>query len=235
MLTPANVTKRWPANQGLYYLDWLMDHKGEFTLLVHKKLGAAVAEQIEWSSPRLLCIAGDFTKFDGYAVQQINRNIELLRYRRYGQSLLLLELVNATSAKPVAIISPTLVDGNKMRPQYKGFAELLPLCSVELKDLWEALRAFLLALGDDVQEKHLRYYVAFRRLKNFACVEAHPQSGELLVYTKTELTTISLQEGFTRDVTSIGHYGTGDLEIRIKTADELDRAKVLLIEAYRGN
>jgi RecB family endonuclease NucS len=26
-------------NQGLYYLDWLMDHKGEFTLLVQTKLG----------------------------------------------------------------------------------------------------------------------------------------------------------------------------------------------------
>jgi hypothetical protein len=28
----------------------------------------------------------------------------------------------------------------------------------------------LLAPGDDVQEKHLKLYAAFRRLKNFACV-----------------------------------------------------------------
>jgi hypothetical protein len=54
-------------NQGLYYLDWLMDHKAEFTLLVMKRLGAAIADQIEWSSPRLLCIASDFTKFDEHA------------------------------------------------------------------------------------------------------------------------------------------------------------------------
>src|SRR3954453_878188 len=44
-------------NQGLYYLDWLMDHKGEFTLIVMKRLGAAAAEDIEFGSPRLLCIA----------------------------------------------------------------------------------------------------------------------------------------------------------------------------------
>ena len=31
-------------NQGLYYLDWLLDHKGEFTLLVQKSLGPAAAE-----------------------------------------------------------------------------------------------------------------------------------------------------------------------------------------------
>jgi RecB family endonuclease NucS len=51
-------------NQGLYYLDWLMDHKGEFTLLVQAKLGKELADGIEWDNPRLLCVAGDFTKYD---------------------------------------------------------------------------------------------------------------------------------------------------------------------------
>lgn len=64
-------------NQGLFYLDWLLDHKGEYTLLVLDRLGKEVSDSIEWSSPRLLCIAGDFTKYDQHAVQQINRNIEL--------------------------------------------------------------------------------------------------------------------------------------------------------------
>lgn len=222
-------------NQGLYYLDWLMDHKGEFTLLTIKTLGSAIADKIEWSSPRLLCIAGDFTKFDEHAVQQINRNIELLRYRRYAQSLLLLELVNASSAEPIAVVPSALDDGTKLKPQYKGFTDLLPQCFTNLRDLWEALRAFLLALGDDVQEKQLKYYVAFRRLKNFACVEVHPQSGELLIYTKVDPATISLEEGFTRDVTRIGHYGTGDLEMKVKETADLERAKVLLMEAYQGN
>ena len=45
-------------NQGLYYLDWLLDHKGEYELLVLKRLGKEYAERIDWTSPRLLCIAG---------------------------------------------------------------------------------------------------------------------------------------------------------------------------------
>ena len=36
------------------------------------------------------------TRYDKYAVQQITRNIELLRYRRYGGDLLLLELVRCS-------------------------------------------------------------------------------------------------------------------------------------------
>ena len=81
-------------NQGLFYLDWLLDHQGEFELLVLHKYGPDAADAIDWSAPRLLCIAGGFTKYDEYAVQQINRNIELIRYRRFGADLLMLELVN---------------------------------------------------------------------------------------------------------------------------------------------
>ena len=50
------------VSQGLYYLDWLLDHKAEFKLLVMEKLGAEAANSISWPSPRLLCIAGGFTK-----------------------------------------------------------------------------------------------------------------------------------------------------------------------------
>src|SRR5208283_804935 len=85
-------------NQGLFYLDWLMDHRGEFKLLVLDTFGKAVADAIDWSSPRLICIAADFNRFDEHAVQQINRNIELIRYRRFGKDLILLELANAVSA-----------------------------------------------------------------------------------------------------------------------------------------
>ena len=58
------------------------------------------ADEIDWSGTRLLCIAADFTRYDEHAVQQINRNTELLRYRRFGDDLLLLELINAVTAKP---------------------------------------------------------------------------------------------------------------------------------------
>ncbi|MDQ7862738.1 hypothetical protein RCO48_22060 [Peribacillus frigoritolerans] len=60
-------------NQGLFYLNWLLDHKAEFELMVMRKYGQTVSDAIDWSSPRLLCIAGGFTKYDEHAVEQINR------------------------------------------------------------------------------------------------------------------------------------------------------------------
>jgi predicted transport protein len=220
-------------NQGLYYLDWLMDHKAEFTLLVMDKLGKEEASHIEWSTPRLLCIAGDFTKYDEHAVQQINRNIELIRYRRYGDELLLFELVNAPASQ--VIQEPVGSDGSEVAKPSKTVEDYLAQAKQVQRDRYEALKAFLLALGDDVQTKTLKYYFAFRRIKNFACVEIHPQSQNILVYVKVNPDGVALEEGFTRDVRKIGHFGTGDLEIRISSDEDMERAKPLLLNSYEAS
>jgi len=220
-------------NQGLFYLDWLMDHKAEFILLVMKKLGKEVSDAIEWPSPRLLCIAGDFTKYDAHAVQQINRNIELIRYRRYGDDLLLLELVNATTAVVAYSDSEKPVKAGKN--QYKTVTEYLAQAKQEQKDLYEEVKAYLLALGDDVQFKILKFYFAFKRIKNFACVEVHTGTGKLLVYVKVDPGAIDLENGFTRDVKKTGHFGTGDVEITIGSMADFEKAKPLLLKSYEAS
>ena len=78
-------------NQGLFYLDWLLDHKADFEVLVHKSKHQVNLDEVEWSAPRLICIASDFSKYDQHAVNQINRNIDLLRYKFFENNLLLLE------------------------------------------------------------------------------------------------------------------------------------------------
>lgn len=213
-------------NQGLFYLDWLMDHQAEFTLLVLRKFGQEQSDAIEWSSPRLLCVAGDFTKYDEHAVKQINRNIELVRYRQYGNEMLLLELVNATSGQT----TPSATTGTKV--MYKTVSEYLEKADDQLRDRFESLRAFLLAMGDDVTMKVLKFYVAFRRMKNFACAEVHPSTGKLIVCVKVNPDTVILENGFTRDVRKIGHLSPGDLEITIGSDEDLEKAKGLLIKSY---
>lgn len=217
-------------NQGLFYLDWLMDHQGEFTLLVQKALGPEAADKVEWTSPRLLCIAGDYTKYDEHAVQQINRNIELLRYRWYEDGYLVLELVNAATGSSGA--SASTATGQPPKPQYKTVAEYYAQADPQLKDLFDSLENLLLGLGDDVTKKETKLYYAFRRLKNFASVEVHPQSRKLLVFVKVNPDEVVLEPGFTRDVRSIGHFGTGDLEITLSTPGDLAKAEQLLVASY---
>jgi len=79
-----------------------LDHQAEFELLVMRKLGTQVSAQIDWSGPRLVCVASDFTRYDEHAIAQIDRSIELVRYRDYEGTFLTLDLVASTSASATA-------------------------------------------------------------------------------------------------------------------------------------
>ncbi|MFI6032417.1 DUF5655 domain-containing protein [Amycolatopsis magusensis] len=214
-------------NQGLFYLDWLLDHQGEFKLLVMERLGQDAAKQIDWTNPRLVCVAGDFTRYDEHAVRQNNHNIELVRYRDFGGELLALELLTAVSTT-----SPAPTGGGSSTAAEQTVTEYLAKAPESLKNLYADLDAQLLAFGDDIQKTTRKLYFAYKRLKNFACVEVHPQSRALLVYLKVDPDSIELEQGFSRDVRSIGHFGTGDLELRIKSSADLARAEVHLRASY---
>lgn len=236
-------------NQGLFYLDWLMDHKAEFKLLVLDKLGAAAASAIDWSAPRVVCMAADFTKYDGHAVQQIGRNIELIRYRRFGDDLLLLESANGVDAsakvvptkqsktvtdKPDVLVaaSPdtTIV---KTSSTDKSFAEMMASLSEPMLQLLASLDDYTLSLGDDVQRKELRLYAAFKRLKNFATVVLHRKNC-LLLYLHVDPALALAVLPKARDVTHIGHWGTGNLEVTLSNSADLDAVKPFINVAYEG-
>lgn len=220
-------------NQGLFYLDWLMDHQAEFKLLVLEKHGKDLADAIDWTSPRLICIAGEFTRYDAHAVQQINRNIELLRYRRFGADLLLMELVNAVTADPLETAARgdkkvTRPTGGTDKPVTEWLVDLPPT----LAPVFEALEKHLLSLGDDVQRKDLKLYIAFKRLRNFATVIF--QKKRLILHLHMDPTLVKMEDGFTRDVSDIGHWGTGDTEITLGSLADLEKAKAYIAQAYEG-
>lgn len=230
------------VSQGLFYLDWLMDHKKDFQWLVMEKLGAEAAKAVDWSAPRLVCIAGDFTRYDQHAVKQINRNIELLRYRRFGEEFLIIELVHAPKVTKVQPVQPSesssadgVLTGGSNSYLSQDIHYRIANASPATRDVYEAVRAFLTSLGDDVQIKEVQNYIAFKRIKNFACVEVYPQNQTVKTFLKLSPDTVEIQKGFTRDVRNIGHFGTGDLEVVMKSIDDFTKAQPLFQRAYEGS
>ncbi|MFI6471249.1 hypothetical protein ACIBL5_13495 [Streptomyces sp. NPDC050516] len=105
-------------NQGLYYMAWLTNHKDAFRSLVRDRLGGMAASQILWSAPRLICVAGDFTRYDAHAVREHRRSIDLVRYRYYGSDHVGLETVASVTGQPA--------------PSLGGFAGVGPGCRTGL-------------------------------------------------------------------------------------------------------
>ncbi|MGW5098052.1 DUF5655 domain-containing protein [Streptomyces nodosus] len=208
-------------NQGLFYLAWLMDHRAEFEHLVRDRFGVTAASQVLWSSPRLICIAGDFTRYDVHAVREHRRSIDLVRYRLFGSDLLGLETVASVSGGMQVARAP----------RRRRVARAAGVQDTSMVELAGAVDEVLLGLGDGVNRVERKQYRAYQRLRNFACL-CPPQRSKLLVYLKVDPQDVDLVPGFTRDVSGLGHHGTGDLEVQLRTPRDVERAQELFRASY---
>lgn len=222
-------------NQGLFYLDWLLDHKADFQLLVMNTLGKEVAKEIDWSAPCVFCIAKEFTKFDEHAVNQMQRNIKLVKYNKYGENLILFEHINVPVLK-----KDTISKGKKVKQEKKAsekdnynWESRIQKLPKEKQELYFSIRDYILSKGDDISENSLKNYIAFKRVKNFVCML--PYKNKILLYLKLNPSEEVLIEDFVRDVKNIGHWGTGDLEIIIQSKEDYEKAKIYLDRAYEKN
>ncbi|MFD3907994.1 DUF91 domain-containing protein [Streptomyces sp. CB04723] len=209
-------------NQGLFYLAWLMDHRAEFEYLVRDRLGVTAASQVLWSGPRLICIAGDFTRYDVHAVREHRRSIDLVRYRLFGSDLPGLETVASVSS------GMQVSRRARRQPVTQAAVDAQGAAMVELAG---AVDEVLLGLGDGVNRVERKMYRAYQRLRNFACL-CPPQRTKLLVYLTVDPKDVDLVPGFTRDVSGLGHHGTGDLEVQLRTPRDVERAEALFRASY---
>ena len=148
-------------NQGLFYLDWLLDHKGDFKLLVLERLGEEAAEAIDWSIPTLFCVANDFTKYDVHAVNQMQRNIRLVKYKKYHNGQILFEHLNTPTVKAV---EQSDIKSNEEKDK-KTHLDKLAEAPEELRTIYFEICNYIESLGDDVSANQLKFYKAYKKVQ----------------------------------------------------------------------
>jgi predicted transport protein len=82
--------------------------------------------------------------------------------------------------------------------------------------------ATILDRGDDVSEGPTREYIAFRRARNFCCLEVHRE--HVLLHLALDP---KVGEGcfICMDVSGLGHFGTGNLRVRASGPGDVAIAK----------
>ncbi|MEA3351370.1 MAG: DUF5655 domain-containing protein [Chloroflexota bacterium] len=215
-------------NQGLFYLDWLVDHKGDFTMAAQDVLGNNI--EIDWSHPRLILIAESFSKYDEYAVNRIGANIELWVYRRYGQGFLYIDPFFVTTKR--AIEDKSALGEEEDIPTYT-IEDHLEGKSPEIRELFKALQERILQLNEDgdITEKANKMYISYKHGKNFCEIE--PQARSIKMWLDISLSELDDPHQLGRDVSELGHYGTGDVEVRLTDLADLEKVMVLIEQAYQ--
>ncbi len=219
-------------NQGLFYLDWLVDHKGDFTLAAQESCGPDV--QIDWSRPRLILIAESFSDYDKYAVNRIGANIELWTFRRYSDDLLYLDPLFVASGKPskaVKTTSETDTDIEEPAPIYT-LEDHLQNRSEDIRDLFEQLRTSIFALAEEgeITEKANKMYIGYKHGKNFC--EVRIQASGLKLWLDIPPADLNDPYKLARDVSKLGHYGTGQVELKLADTADLAKSVDLVEQSY---
>lgn len=225
-------------NQSLFYLHWLKDHRGDFEQAVRKALGDGT--DVDWSDIRVICLAPNFKKYDLLAVQVMGVNIELWSYRFFkNQTLYLEEVLQRSIASPTpasgAAKNPIMVAAGKKAALTKAtgsytFDQHIAGKSDEIREMAVSVEDYVLGLDAAMEEVPKKLYVAYRISKNIVCMEIQKQ--KILLFLKLDPKLVKGPSSIVRDVTNIGHFGTGDLEVTIKSMSDLEIAKSLIRTAY---
>lgn len=86
-----------------------------------------------------------------------------------------------------------------------------------------------LTLDGDVKEEFLKKYVAFKLDTNF--VDVVPQASGLRLSLNMKFDQIVDPHGRCRDISNVGRWGNGEVEIKLSELDELDYVIELVQQA----
>ncbi len=217
-------------NQATWYLEWLLDHKEKFEKLVGTK---NINVEIDWSSPRVICIAESYNKFDLGLVKFLPFTIELLKYRLY-DDLLSVEsenlqkgvklsgskrLVTDDEDKPVREYGKEYTANDLFRENWK-----------ESRELYEQLREKILELDSNIEEKFTKLYISYK-IESIFC-EIIPQAKGLWIHITMPVDKIQKNSLELHDVSNQGHWGTGETKFRIERSEDLEAGLDYIRQSY---
>lgn len=232
-----NVESSDLINQSLFYLSWIHDHRGDFEIAAQRKLGPKT--EVDWSEVRVICIAPNYRKYDLHAVRVMGANIELWTYRLFANGVLYLEEILQKSDSGVSVPTsgknPVMVAAGKKAAAARAagsynFEQHLTGRPDAMRQLAVSINDFIAGLDPAIEVAPKKFYVAYKTSQNIVCMEVKKQ--RVILYLKLKPKAELGPKGISRDVSDVGHYGTGDLEVSIKRPSDFELAKPFIQKAY---
>lgn len=231
--SPVIIEYKWwekdnIINQGLFYLDWLVDHTGDFQILTQNKLWMDV--EVDFGSPRVLLIAQSFSKYDQYAINRMSENIELWSYARYENDLFELKLTASSQAKTSTSSSKSQI--SKVNYDEYSVENHLEWKPEKVKELFYRLQEKIFALESDqnIEEIARKIYISYRTSRAFLYM--HIQSKWIKMHLIVDNKELDDPRWFGRDVSNIWHHGHWNTEVILRNMDDLEYVMKLIEQSY---
>ena len=140
---------------------------------------------------------------------------------------------DAAKVWKVPALDNSVLDSYRATPAQTGQAYSMAdhphLETGAMKPVFEALRKAVQALNPNVTEEFLKLYVAYKAETNF--VDVVPQAKRLLLVLNIGIAELDDPRGLCRDISNIGRWGNGDVEVGLSSLNELPYVMGLIRQA----
>lgn len=127
-----------------------------------------------------------------------------------------------------------VLDAYRLRPVKAGHTYTIKdhphLFAGTMRDLFEALREAVIALDPCVSEEFLKLYVAYKAETNF--VDVVPQAKRLRLSLNMPFHEIDDPKGMCKDVSGLGRWGNGDVEVGLSSSVDLPYVLGLIRQSF---
>lgn len=100
----------------------------------------------------------------------------------------------------------------------------------EMLELFNLLRTRILNLDSSVKEEFKKLYIAYKNTTNF--VDIVPQKSKLRLSLNLDFDEVNDPKNLCRDVTGLGRWGNGNVEVAISDSKELEDVMFLIKQAF---
>ena len=221
------------VDQGFTYLSLMLENKADFIVEYNECLkGKLTRDDVDWTQSRVAFISTAFTENQIQATNFKDIAIELWEVKQYANNLIVVLPIkktnSAASIKPVMQKNQAL---KKVSEEIKVYTEddLLSLGSDETRELYFKFKDAVLNLADDIQVIVNKQYIAFKKGINILCVAIQKKQIRMWIGVKAGL--LDDAKGLAKDVSNVGHWGTGDYEVAVTNDKDLEYIMSLVKQA----
>jgi len=157
-------------DQGIAYLNWLLNHKGDYLILLQEKLEV---KDVDWSQARVIFIAKSYSTYQIQAAGMKGVPFELWKYDLYEDVFALDRVETPKSDVSLNTIIRTKAT-KEISKEIKAptVEEHLEKANDKARELFETLREKILSLDDRTIEKPVSWYIGYKvRYFNFVSVQ----------------------------------------------------------------
>ncbi len=212
-------------DQGFTYLGLMLENKADFIIEYSEQLKRNLKrDEVDWSQTRVVFVSTSFTDFQIEATNFKDIAIELWEVKQYSNGTVAIhELKKSKSAESIKPLAQRNKELKQVVDQIQVYTEDQHLSEVspEIGEWYEKFRNSILNLADGIELVPQKLYLAFKKDKsNIACLEFQKKRIKIWIGAKAGM--LDDPKGIAIDVSSTGHYGTGDYELRIDSDADLE-------------